>query len=148
MSRVFTTLFLVAVGALLCAQEAQLEVELSKDKVKVGEAFDLKIKLINAQGDIAPPDLSAFDVISGPNYSSSFSMINGQTEMSSSYSYRLVANEEGSFTIDPATVMVDGVEMATQPIKVEVEYDPSYIPSEQGSPIRRGTIKKKKGIRL
>lgn len=140
-------ILLMLSSLMVWGQDAELTIEVSQQDVRVGEPFELTISLKNAQGDIQPPDLEGFEIISGPNFSSSFSMVNGETNMASSYSYRLRAMEEGERIIPSATVQVEGVDMMTEPIKMNVTFDPNYSPSEPA--IRRQSVpKKRKGIRL
>lgn len=129
----------------MCGQETELTVEVSSQNVKVGEVFQLTISLKNGQGEIRTPELAGFDIVSGPNYASRYSMVNGKTDMSSSYEYSLIASEEGVYIIDPAEVEVNGILLTTEPISISVEYDPNYSPATPG-PSR--SAKKKKGIRL
>lgn len=139
------TLLVLALPLWMCGQETELTVEVSSQQVKVGEVFKLTISLKNGQGEIKTPELNGFEIVSGPNYASRFSMVNGKTDMSSSYEYNLMAQEKGTYIIDPAEVEVDGVLLTTDPITIDVEYDPNYSPSPSG-PMRKA--KKKKGIRL
>lgn len=141
-------LLLFSLPCVMVAQEVELTIEVSQQKVKVGEPFTVTISLRNAQADIQTPQLDDFDILSGPNYSSSFSMINGKTDMSSSYTYKLSAPEEGKFTIGSATVEIDGTELYTDPIVMEVEYDPNYTPDQHIFPSQKRIKKKKPGIRL
>ena len=94
--------------------------------VAVGEQFRLTYT-VNTQnvsefraGDI-PDEL---EVLIGPNRSmqSSYQMINGHTSSSSSitYTYIVVATKNGSFTIPPAHVIVDGKSIASNTLNIKV----------------------------
>ncbi|RKD90594.1 BatD family protein [Mangrovibacterium diazotrophicum] len=92
--------------------------------VSVGEQFRLSFTL-NEQGtDLKLPDLSGFDVLMGPSTSQSTSiqMINGQTTqtVSFSYIYILRAKTEGTFTIRPASINVDGKVYESNELEIEV----------------------------
>ena len=70
------------------------------------------------------PDFNGFEVIYGPATSSqsSFQMINGRTSQSSSiiYTYVLLAESPGTFTIGSASVNVDGKAVKSKPVQVRV----------------------------
>jgi len=65
------------------------------------------------------PVLSGFSVV-GSSQSSQFSMVNGVTSMQVVFTYRLQPTGPGTFTIDPATVQIDGSSYQTEPITVQV----------------------------
>ena len=66
----------------------------------------------------------AFEVLIGPNRSvqSSYQMINGVTSSTSSitFTYIVVATKNGSFTIPPARVVVNGKSITSNTIKITV----------------------------
>lgn len=70
------------------------------------------------------PDFKGFEVIYGPATSSqsSFQMINGRTSQSSSiiYTYVLLSDNPGTYTIGSASVHVDGKQVKSQPVTVRV----------------------------
>jgi len=92
--------------------------------ISVGDQFRLSFTL-NEQGtDLKLPDLSGFDLLMGPSTSQSTSiqMINGQTTqtLSFSYIYILRAKEEGTFTIRPASIKVDGKIYESNELEIQV----------------------------
>lgn len=97
----------------------------SRAIVSVGETFPLTYTL-NAQGsNFKGPSIPGFDVISGPNTSttSSIRAINGRTSMSITYTYTyyLLANREGTFEIPPASVMVEQKMYRSNSVTIKVE---------------------------
>lgn len=92
--------------------------------VSTGEQFRLSFTLNERGTDLKLPDLSAFDVLMGPStsQSSSFQMINGKTTQSVnfSYIYILKAKTEGTYTIRPASISVDGKVYTSNELKIEV----------------------------
>lgn len=70
------------------------------------------------------PSFEGFNVIAGPAIStgSSVQYVNGNYSSSytCTYTYTLAAQESGSFTIDKATIEVDGKQYATKPTLIEV----------------------------
>ncbi|MDE5610933.1 MAG: BatD family protein, partial [Odoribacter sp.] len=92
--------------------------------VAMGEQFRLSYTLNREGSDLRVPDLNGFDKLMGPrlSQSSSFSMINGKTTQSVSYTYTYILEgvKEGVYDIAPATVMVDGKRYSSNALKIEV----------------------------
>jgi uncharacterized membrane protein len=132
---------LVLRGLCSIAQDVQF-VGTAKPVVAVGETFALTYTL-NAQGtNFRGPSISGFDVISGPNTSttSSIRAINGRTSMSITYtySYYLMASREGSFEIPSAAVLVDQKQYRSNSITVKVEKGGAGQPNQgQNQPNRQ-----------
>ena len=95
------------------------------DAVAVGDQFRLSFT-INTQNvrDFRVGEIKDFDVLMGPSRSqqSSVQMINGKTTSTSSitFTYILMANKEGTFTIPAATAMADGSQVSSTPLQVKV----------------------------
>ena len=89
-----------------------------------GEQFRLSYTLNQEGKDLRLPDLKGFEVLFGPSTSRSFSQqtINGKTtsENSVTYTYILVAPEEGTFTIEPASITVDGGNYRSNSLTIKV----------------------------
>ncbi len=105
------------------AQDVRLTAQ-SKQAVVVGETFTLVYSL-NAQGSgFRGPNIQGFDMLSGPNTSTSSSirMVNGSTTMSITYTftYLLQANREGTFEIPAASVNVNGKQIASNTLTIKV----------------------------
>jgi hypothetical protein len=110
-------LFWFSVSA-ICAQNFVAQV--SKNKVTVGEVFQVAFTLNGSGGNITYPNLKDFDVYSGPNQSQSISMVNGNFSQSTTISLFIAAKKEGKFTIGSATAIVGGQKLETNPIQIEV----------------------------
>jgi len=105
---------------LLFAQDVKFTASVSKTEVGTGEQFQIDFSVNgNAEG-FAPPNFNGFQVLSGPNESTSMTSINGNTTVSTSLSYILMAVKEGEFTIGPATAVVNRHRLTTNPIKIKV----------------------------
>jgi hypothetical protein len=93
-------------------------------QVAVGQNFTFTFTLNQRAQQVADLQFSGFDILSGPNQSSSTSMtmMNGQTTQSSSfsYSYTLRAQKEGSFTIPAAVFLVDGNQVKSNSLQIKV----------------------------
>lgn len=119
--------------------QVKFETKVSKNKLGINERLRVDFEM-NQDGDhFNPPDFSNFRVVGGPNQSVSNSWINGVRSFSKTYSYFLAPKKQGTFTIDQATITIDGEIYKTIPIKIQVTAavdvpkdpnDPNYIASE------------------
>ncbi len=84
----------------------------------------------------------AFEVLMGPSTSrqSSFSMVNGKTSQTSTitYTYILSALKNGTFTIPPATIMVEGNQVTSNTVKIQVTGQPQQQGSSQQGRTHQG----------
>lgn len=101
-----------------------------------GEQFRLSYTLNKEGRDLRLPDIKGFEVLFGPSTSTSFSQstINGKTtsESSVTYTYILVANQEGNFDVDPASITVDGANYKSNSLKINVLPPDKNSESQQG----------------
>ena len=96
-------------------------------QVAIGQQFRLTYT-VNSQDvsnfHIGQIPSDAFEILMGPSTStqSSFSMVNGRTTQSSSvtYTYILSALKNGTFTIPAATINVDGSQISSNALKIQV----------------------------
>ena len=105
------------------AQQVSFTMEAPKI-VELGEQFKLTFTL-NASGqNLKLPVLSDFDVLMGPStsQSGSFQIINGESvqSVSISYLYVLRAKKEGRFTINAASINVNGTIYTSNNLLIEV----------------------------
>ena len=96
----------------------------AKETVAVGEQFRLIFSVNSQASGFTAPVLKDFAILAGPSQSSSTSMqiINNQVTRSVdfSFTYILQATTEGTFTIGPASVNVDGKSYKSNPVTVKV----------------------------
>jgi hypothetical protein len=120
MKRKYSILLLLLLQvSLLFAADIKFTASVSKTEVGTTEQFEVTFT-VNANGDrFTPPSFNGFLVVSGPNVSTSMSVINGNASSSMAYSYDLIAVKEGTYTIGPATIMVNGKKLSTNPIKIK-----------------------------
>ena len=116
--------FIVSQGFAFAGDDIRL-VGTGKQVVKLGDRFRIVYEL-NADGrSFGQPNFGKFQVLSGPNTSSSTSIqiINGnyQQAYSQTYTFVVQANQEGKYTIPPATVKVKGKTYASNRITIEVK---------------------------
>ena len=108
---------------LLFAQNVKFTASVSKNEVGTGEQFQVDFSVNGNADGFNPPNFNGFQVLSGPNESTSMTSINGNTTVSTSYSYILMPVKEGEFTIGPATIEVNGHRLSTNAIKIKVVKD-------------------------
>jgi hypothetical protein len=92
--------------------------------VELGEQFRLAFTL-NAKGqNLKLPELSDFEVLMGPStsQSSSYQIINGVASQSVAFSYLFIlrAKKEGKFTVNAASISVNGTVVTSNPLTIEV----------------------------
>lgn len=133
--KTYIPLFIFITAALsLYADDVRFVAE-AKSTVYVGERFNITYTL-NEQGTgFRGPQISGFNVISGPNQSSSTSMqiIQGQMTRSVtlSYTYVVQAVREGSFTIPPASITVNGKTYTSNALDINVVQGRGQAPQQQ-----------------
>ena len=119
----------VAILALPAGALAQsVRAFLSQNPVPVNGQFVLNVEVSSSQstdGDPALPDLSAFADYLGSGTSTSMQFINGRMSTSHTIQYRFLATQEGTFEIGPVTVRVDGQDLRTDPLTIQVSAAPA-----------------------
>lgn len=89
-----------------------------------GEQFRLSYTINKEGKDLRLPEMKGLEVLFGPSTSRSFSQstVNGKTtsESSITYTYILVAPEEGKFTIEPASITIDGANYTSNSLTIDV----------------------------
>ena len=125
MKRIFlTTLLLVMTMAVALADEVSFVTSAPK-AVVVNQQFRLKYT-INRRNVKEPrvSDIKDFRVLAGPNRSeqSSTQIINGNVTSTQSvtFTYILMAEKEGEFTVPGATITVEGNEITSNKVNVKV----------------------------
>ncbi len=129
-------LFTLTVGVVI-AQEVQITASVSNNRVGLNETFEYKVEINGQSSGMPDPDFPAFNsftVLSGPNTSTSIQIINGRMSSSKGYSFYLQAQQEGQFTIPPATVTKDGKTISSNEIVVTVVKGQAQPGSAQPAP--------------
>ncbi len=108
---------------------AKFTVTVSTDSILMDNYFEVKFVLENANGqNFEAPDFSDhFNVVTGPNFSTSMSMVNGNISQSMTITYYLEPKEVGMFYILPASVNTDDKVLETAPLEVMVVPNPDGI---------------------
>ena len=85
------------------AQDIKFTASVSKTQVTVGELFEVTFTATGQIQRLNPPSFDGFQVVGGPNQSSSMTSINGVTSISMGLSYDLIPSREGDYTIGSST---------------------------------------------
>ena len=124
----YTIVFSFVISLTFAQQESSFRVEVSSDSILLGNYFEVKFILENDSGSqFEPPTFEGFNVVGGPNQSSSFSMVNGKVSQSMSYSYYLEPKDIGNYYIEPANVKVGNEVLETEPKLILVLANPDEI---------------------
>ena len=121
-----TVLLLFALHCSLLAAVAQQITGRAPQQVAAGEQFRLTytVNTQDVKGFRAGNIPEELEVLMGPSTStqSSFQMVNGHMSSSSSvtYTYILMAQKQGTFTIPPATANVDGKNIRSNELHIKV----------------------------
>lgn len=129
---VFLWIMLISVSIYAFADGKVSFTATAPDAIAVGDQFRLSYTVTTQNvRDFRAPSIKGFDVLMGPSRSqqNSVQIINGQTTSTSSitFTYILMANTEGSFTIPGATITADGNQLVSNSVQIKV------LPADQAS---------------
>lgn len=129
---------------LVNAAELNFTASVDSTQVPLGDYFQITFTLEGKSGgkNFQPPSFHDFDVLSGPNQSTSVQITNGAMSSSISYTYVLQPRKEGTFTIDPAMIEAGGQKLETRQITIEVVKGSGATPGLSSRPTRSGEIPK------
>lgn len=139
MKKILSILFVCTIAVIAIAQEVEFKAS-APAQVIMGKPFQLVYQVNQRAKDLRVPEFVDFDYMAGPftSQSSSTSFVNGKrtSTFTLTYTYTLMANKEGNFTIQPATIKVDGTEYTSNGVRITV-LPPDQVPS--GSAISGST---------
>jgi hypothetical protein len=123
MKKFYLLLFVLLLSIQGFADQVNFTMEAPKI-VELGEQFRLAFS-INVQGqNLKLPQLDDFEILMGPSTStsSSYSIINGVSSQSVTFSYLFVlrAKKVGKFTVNPASITVNGSQYNSNSATIEV----------------------------
>ena len=129
---VFLWIMLISVSIYAFADGKVSFTATAPDAIAVGDQFRLSYTVTTQNvRDFRAPSIKGFDVLMGPSRSqqNSVQIINGQTTSTSSitFTYILMANTEGSFTIPGATITADGNQLVSNSVQIKV------LPADQAN---------------
>jgi len=124
----------------LLAQDVEFKAKVNLQKLGRNERLRIEFTM-NQDGDnFTPPAFKNFTIVGGPSQTTSRQWINGKGSFSKSFSYFITPNKQGTLTIEPAQITVNGTVYKSQPITVTVTApvdkptdpnDPTYIAREK-----------------
>ena len=140
--------FLVVLVALLTTLTAWGQVSFKVDApalTALGQPFrvEFSVDAEPERNSFKAPDFEGFEVLAGPSVSTGHSVqfVNGRksASYSCSYTYVLMPNDEGKFTIGAASITVEDKKYTTQPQLIEVVAERA----SDSQPAQGGDIKQK-----
>ena len=123
MKKILSILFICSMALTALAQDVEFKAS-APAQVIVGKPFQLTYSVNQRAKDLRAPEFTDFDYIAGPytTQSSSTSFVNGKrtSSFTLTYTYTLMASKEGTFTIPPATIKVDGEQYTSNGVRISV----------------------------
>jgi len=120
MKKAFGILVPLILWAPLLFAQIKFKATVSKTSVSVGERFEVNFSINANSEQFTSPDLSAFQVLDGPNTSINQMVNNGDTTFNTTYSCILIAKKEGTFDVS-ATVLVNAQNVFSNSLKINVK---------------------------
>ena len=115
-----TLLFILVIQLIGYSQELKFSAAPSRNQAAVGEQIKLTYSL-NAMGNaFSAPDLSAFDLLMGPQQMFGSQNVNGKFSQTLSYTYYIAGKKPGKFTIGPASIRVGNGVMKSNSVEIEI----------------------------
>lgn len=97
-----------------------VKVEVSADTIAVGQTVDVTYTIENGDGKFIMPDITGLPVISGPHSASSMVYQQGKMSSSQSYSFTLMAMEDGQLIVPQTFYKSNKEEIAIHPVAIVV----------------------------
>ena len=95
--------------------------KVSTPKIGINQSFNLSFELNGTGSSFKAPDLKNFQIVSGPNQSSSMSMVNGSISQSLTYSYTLRPRKLGKLKIGKAKIHCNGRPLMSNELTIQVQ---------------------------
>ncbi len=116
------------------AQNIDVTASVNSTTIGVQDQLQLTLTVSGREiGDAQPPrnpSFPGFKLASGPNVSTQFQWINGRVSNSKSFTYTLLPEKEGQYTIDPIDVIISGRTYRTEPISIRVTAGGGRVPAQ------------------
>lgn len=124
MKKILSILFICSMALITYAADAVEFKASAPAQVIMGNPFQLTYSVNQRAKDLRAPEFVNFDYIAGPytSQSSSTSFVNGKrtSTFTLTYTYTLIPNKEGTFTLPPATIKVDGEPYTSNGVRITV----------------------------
>lgn len=116
----FIANFLLLPVLLFSQNNISFEATANAKNVAVGSVFEVTFTLKNARGtNFQPPKFGGFQVISGPSQSMSTQIYNGRMTQEISYSFSLMPNKVGNWTIGAAAIQAGNKTYKSKPLQIK-----------------------------
>lgn len=125
MKKLLFYIIFFGLGTAFFQAQISFEAKASAKEINVGETFSIsylinsKTSNIKVDSDIDLPSFVGFQTLS-QNEVNNFSSVNGQTQIQFGYSFGFRAVRAGNFTIEPASVKIQGKTYKTNAIVIKV----------------------------
>ena len=124
MKKILSILFILTVAIHAFAADGVEFKASAPAQVIAGRPFQLTYTVNQRAKDLRAPEFTDFEYIAGPytSQSSSTSFVNGKRTFSFTltYTYTLKADKDGTYTIPPATIKVDGDQYTSNGVRITV----------------------------
>ncbi len=103
-------------------EDVTFQATVDRTRITLSDRVEVGFQLTGSQSgeNFRPPDFRDFTVLSGPNQSTNFQMINGAVSTSVTFGYILQPRREGDLVIGPATIELRGKRYSTGPVTINV----------------------------
>ncbi len=123
MMKKILTLFAVLLTINCWAEDVSFTASAPK-QVIVGKPFQLTYSVNQRSKDLRAPEMANFEILAGPYSSTSQSTqwVNGKrtSTFEQTFTYTLLANKEGEYAIQPASIIIDGEKYSSNGLKITV----------------------------
>lgn len=110
-------------------QDMRFFVEASRDTLLAGHLVQLTYKIENTDArDFEPPAFTGFEIVAGPQQSSSLRIMNGRRHQEVDIVYLLASDQAGTFPIEPASIRVGDKVLECPRLTLTVKPNPGEIP--------------------
>ena len=117
-------LIVLLIGAMSAWAEDVVFQAHAPKQVVLGKPFQISYTVNQRAKDLRAPEMVDFDVLAGPytSQSSSTSFVNGKrtSVFNLTFTYTVMAQKEGTFSIAPATIVVSGNQYRSNGLKITV----------------------------
>lgn len=134
LQRVYLLLYFL-LPALFAGAQVKYKASVIPSQINKDEYATLRLEIENSTNlqQLRPPSFKDFNVVSGPNESTSMSNMNGVTRVSRSVSYVLQPKRAGKFTLGESAVVVAGKEYKSDPVSITVKNQSGKTPGGQAA---------------
>lgn len=129
MSRTYILILFLLLQGVLYAQP-KMTVQVDEKVIALNDYLHIQYTIENAEkiNRFIPPDFRGFKVIQGPDYTSGWTLVNGNMKEYTSISFVLVPARKGKWVIKPASANVDNASLQSSSVTIEVRDQPAAPP--------------------